>query len=286
MWIKFYAIRGPMIYKKAYMHNLISNAHNYVIAFLLLIFCFLFSCMSAPLPPDGLQDIWTPSKLITQSVTAYGGPKAVLEFNDISYSMDLAIYQNNRWLTGTSRLLMKQPDMLYSEMNIEGIGEKIVFFDGDEAGELLNGKISGRNVDQDLNRRRKLTMIHAFFLENRSESVTIRPCEKVGDHRCAVLSKDEGEETWRIWIDLNSFLIRKIRLLLPKGQDGAAGIAGPVTVDWNFKEFKKIQGRQVPHTFITYLNDGPFQRGRISRFKMNSGLADIDFFPAPGNLPE
>ena len=135
---------------------------------------------------------------------------------------------------------------------------------------------TGRDVDADLERRRRLTMIHAFFLEGGAGDVDLCPLARTEGRLHAVLSKVSGLETWKLWIDLDEFLIRRIRLLLPPG-NGAVGVTGPMTVEWRFLDFRMAGKRLVPHTFRILLNGRPFQEGRITEFRMDQGLTDEDF---------
>jgi hypothetical protein len=165
-------------------------------------------------------------------------------------------------------------------VEIEGAGVKEVFFDGTKSGEKINGFRTTRSVEKDLERRIRQIMIHAFFLEENALSPVLPPPEKVEDSLCARLSRTVGEETWRIWIDLDHYYIRKIRLLLPPGEGKEMGISGAVTVEWRFREFKRHGLRLLPHLCETFINDRPFQQSRIQAFRMNQGFEDRDFLPA------
>ncbi|MBU0755048.1 MAG: hypothetical protein KJ645_07890, partial [Planctomycetes bacterium] len=162
------------------------------------------------------------------------------------------------------------------DLRLEGGDQKIVVSDGQNRGEWINGKPTDRDVTADLVQRKRLTMIHAFFLEEEVKDVTLAEVERLEDRPCACLDKRCGEETWRIWIDLSEYRIRKIGLLMPSAEQ-ASGLSGSLAVDWIFDDFQWVESRLVPFTYQTFLNGTLFQEGRILRFALNQGFTTDDF---------
>lgn len=237
----------------------------------ILFLLFLLSACAAPrMAPIAL----TPWELLNKSVQAYGGEEAVLNLQDMTSRIAVAVFRDGVWRTGESLLRFKQPDLLYSAIKIQGMGEKTVYNNGRKSEERINGKATNRSVKRDLKRRLRLSMIHAFFLENRAEEVQFMGIQEVNGRDCAVLLKKADQETWRIFIDQEQGLIRKIGLTLPPQDSGAI-------VDWTFDEFKRTQARMAPQVCVTRINDKVFQRGRLLEFQMNSGLTETDFTPFP-----
>jgi hypothetical protein len=234
------------------------------------------ACRIPPGPPAGFEGEWSPQALLTRSVRAYGGPEAVIDFDDLGFDCRIEVLQDGRRIEGTTRLLFKRPDLIYFISALEEAGERIVLFDGRESLELHDGSPTGRDVSADLERRRRLTMIHAFFLDGSAEGVELIPPQRIEERWHAVLEKSIGGETWKLWIDLEDFLIRRIRLYLPSG-DPESGRAGPLSVEWTFRDFREISGRTVPHAFRIHLNGQLFQEGEITGFRLNQGLGAEDF---------
>lgn len=248
---------------------------------LLLLLGPISACRAPVQPPDGFEGRWSPRALALRSVEAYGGGPAVLDFEDLAYECEISIQADRGWVTGTTTLRFKKPDWFYSSLNLRNGGEKIQFYDGLRSGERINGTSTDRDIGTDLDRRRRSTLIHAFLLEEGGEPMELSGRGEAGGMRCAVLTKRAGVEIWKVWIDLERFLIRKIRLLLPPG-DAASGVAGPLSVEWRFSDFKEVEGRQVPHVYEQHLNGKLFQKGRITSFRLNGGLTQDDFRPPRG----
>ena len=230
------------------------------------------SCRTPYGPPKDFEGEWSQRELLMRSVHAYGGPEAVLTFKDLSFDCEITVQEDGRQVKGKTHLRFKPPDRLFFTSDLDQVGNQVVLSNGRESLEFLYGAPTGRDVKADLERRRRLTMIHVFFLEGEAGEVDLGPPTKIEGRLHAVLSKKSGVETWRLWIDLDEFLIRRIRLLLPSGEG-----AGPMSVEWRFMDFKKAGKRLVPHAFRIFLNARPFQEGRITEFRMDQGLTEEDF---------
>jgi hypothetical protein len=243
------------------------------------------ACTPLPDPPADFKGPWTAENILRCSVEAYGGKEVVLEFEDMTYQCHITVLQGTDWTKGDTDLRIKKPDLIFSFLRLENGDEKTVFYDGRERDEWINGKTTGREVEADLERRRRLTLVHAFFMEKDQNDVVLAETTKEQGLPCAVLLKKTGFETWKLWIDLERFLIRKIRLLLPPG-DPASGVTGPLSVEWHYSGFRPMAGRLVPRQFQIYLNGELFQKGEITRFSLNQGLTDKDFRPDPAPQKE
>jgi hypothetical protein len=235
-------------------------------------------CRSAPKPPADFKGTWSAAALLERSIEAYGGAEKLLSFEDLTVECEISARFGKSWQKGETLLRIKPPDLLYSAVRLRGGDEKIVFFDGSERGEWINGQPTIRDVRSDLLQRRRSSMIHAFFQEEGAAGVILSSRDDLAGISCAVLSKQAGEETWRIWIDLKEFLIRKIRLILPSAE-AATGLAGSLTVDWYYAVFKRESGRLVPFAYRTYLNGELFQEGRVKAFALNQELTAKEFHP-------
>jgi hypothetical protein len=163
-------------------------------------------------------------------------------------------------------------------LQLEGESQKVVYSDGRISGERMDGAPTNRIVEPDLKRLLRSTLIHGFFLENQARAVRISPAVKMGGFTCTVLSLDQDGESWKIWIDLDRFFIRKKRLLLPPG-DPLSGSSGPVSVEWFFSDFQPMNQRWVAQTFQIFRNGNSFQEGKVTRFSLNEGLPDEAFLP-------
>jgi hypothetical protein len=234
------------------------------------------SCRATHGPPPGFDGEWSPRELLMRSVRAYGGPEAVLDFKDLSYECEITVKEDGRQVKGKTHVRFKPPDRLFFTSDLEQVGKQVVLSNGRESLEFIDGAPTGRDVKADLERRRRLTMIHAFFLEDEACEVEMGPLTKIEGRLHAVLSKRSGVESWKLWIDLDELLVRRIRLLLPSG-NGASSITGPLSVEWRFMKFKKAGKRLVPHAFRILMNGRSFQEGRITKFRMDQGLTDEDF---------
>jgi hypothetical protein len=235
-------------------------------------------CRSAPTPPAHFEGTWSAPALLERSIEAYGGPGVLMDFTDMTVEHEIQARLGKTWRKGSALLRMKPPDLLYSAVRLKGGDEKVVFFDGSERGERINGEPTDRDVSPDLLQRRRSSMIHAFFRADDYAGVTLSSRDDLLGVACAVLSKEAGDETWRIWIDLEEFLIRKIRLVLPSAE-ASTGLPGRLTVEWYHADFKRVSGRLVPHAYRTYLNGELFQQGRVKAFALNQGLETGDFHP-------
>jgi len=227
----------------------------------------LFSCSSWPRTPEGFEGEYTPYALLMRSVDAYGGPGKVLDFKKMTCQWEVSIPSKEGFSRGISRLELERSGNLTSELRLEDAGCISVRGNADQSREWIDGKPTDRDVQAVVDRLRRSTLIHAFFLEDRATGVELSPPVIMEGEPCAVLALERRGQSWKIWIDLNQFLIRKKRLVLPAG-DEAGGIAGPLSMEWSYSGFEMMDGRLVPTRFKLDRNSRPFMEGRITRFDL------------------
>lgn len=244
----------------------------------LMLCCALLSlgCSSMAEAPPDFEGEWTALSLLNRSVQAYGGPAAILDFQDITIRCDIDVFNGQAWVHGSTLMRMTPPDRLLSQTVLEKVGEKVVYSNAHGQGERIDGQSTGRDVTDDLRQSFRRTRIHAFFLEDQAEHVTITANTTLDKRPCTVLTRTAGQEKWRIWIDLDQFLIRKIRLVLAKAES-ASNVPGALSVEWLFSNFKYRGIRNVPFSYKTYLNGKLFQKGEVTEVLLNQGLKEEDF---------
>jgi hypothetical protein len=242
--------------------------------------CALPACGAIWSSPANLDESRNPFLLLNRSVEAYGGRAVMLDLTDLRFESEIILHQGTDRIQGWARVVFAPPRRLLSTVRFEGGEEKTVFSNSREQGERINGKATDRDVTPDLEKRRRTLMIHSFFLENDARTVDLVHTADDRGRKCAVLTRKAENETWKLWIDLEKYRIRKVSLLM-KAADPASGIHGPLTVEWQYDDFEVMDGRLVPRSSWVLLNDHLFQEGRVTRFALNRGIPEADFSPAP-----
>jgi len=233
-------------------------------------------CAAVDGPPAVQGQSLDPARLLARSLAVYGGAQAVTEFEDLTLLCRIRARLGETWIEGRTLLRFKPPRALLSLVVLEDGSRQLAWCDGEDQGERVNGRDVERDVSADLDQRRRLLMIHAFFLEEDGRHALFEGLDEAEGARCAVLSRKDGERTWQLWIDPEDATIRKIRLDMPSAQE-ATGLPGEMTVEWTYGGFETRQGRLVPRTYAIRLNGRLFQEGEVLRFALNQGLSLDDF---------
>lgn len=252
--------------------------------FLPIILFVSIGCSMTPAPPADFKGEWTPLTILGHSADAYGGESAILGFNDMTVEQMISVYQGRGWVKGETLMRFKPPEWIYESLRIGEEAERVVYHDGETAGEIIGGQRTGRKVQADLERRRRQLLLHGFFMEDGARHTTIDMRVDLEGVKCVVLARKADGERWRIWIDLEQYLIRKVELFMKAG-NAAVGLTGDIVIDWYYSDFRWVGKRLVPHAFLTFINKKPFQKGKVERAVVDTGLTRKDFSPREAPAP-